>query len=94
MDEMLIRYFAAARAAAGVDEEQISLADGSTLDDVLQLLIRQHQASGAESSGSLQALGTVIARSSFLRNAVACNDHSVVLDDRDIIDILPPFAGG
>jgi molybdopterin synthase sulfur carrier subunit len=92
--KMLIRYFAAARAAAGIDEEQIQLSDGSTLDDVLQLLIRKHGPTDRESSGSLPALGTVIARSSFLRNAVACKDRSAVLEDRDVIDILPPFAGG
>lgn len=85
---MLIRYFAAARAAAGIDEEQVSLADGSRLDDVLQLLIHRHSA--AESSGNMPALKTMIERSSFLRNALACKDHSVVL----IIDILPPYAGG
>jgi molybdopterin converting factor small subunit len=87
---MLIRYFAAAQAAAGVDEERVSLPDGSTLANVLQMLIREHP----QSSGKIPALETVIACSSFLRNEIACRDHSVVLDNQDIIDILPPFAGG
>lgn len=91
---MLIRYFAAARAAAGIDEEQVTLRDGSTLDDVLQMLIRAHPHAGGQFSDRVPALETVIARSSFLRNEVACKDPSVVLDDQDIIDILPPFAGG
>jgi molybdopterin synthase sulfur carrier subunit len=91
---MLIRYFAAARAAAGVDEEQVSMPRGSTLDDILQLLIREHPRPGVQSSGSRPALETVMASSSFLRNEVACKDHSVVLHDHDVIDILPPFAGG
>jgi molybdopterin converting factor small subunit len=37
---------------------------------------------------------SVIARSSFLRNEVACKDRQAPLKATDVIDILPPFAGG
>jgi molybdopterin converting factor small subunit len=90
---LLIRYFGAAQAAAGVDEEKVVLPEGSTLADVLDMLIREHPQPGAGTS-SAPALETVIARSSFLRNEIACKDRSAVLEDQDIIDILPPFAGG
>ncbi|MCW2133574.1 Molybdopterin converting factor, small subunit [Arthrobacter sp. VKM Ac-2550] len=90
---LLIRYFGAAQAAAGVEEEKVVLPDGSTLADVLDVLIREHPDPGAQTKGA-PALESVIARSSFLRNEIACKDRSAVLEDQDIIDILPPFAGG
>jgi sulfur-carrier protein len=90
---LLIRYFGAAQAAAGVEEEKVVLPEGSTLADVLDVLIREHPHAGEQGKGA-PALETVIARSSFLRNEIACKDRSAVLADQDIIDILPPFAGG
>ncbi len=36
----------------------------------------------------------ILARSSFLLNEVAVRDRSVVLADGDVVDVLPPFAGG
>lgn len=90
---LLIRYFGAAQAAAGVDEEKVVLPEGRTLADVLDMLIREHPQPAAGTSGA-PALEAVIARSSFLRNEIACKDRSAVLEDQDIIDILPPFAGG
>lgn len=90
---LLIRYFGAAQAAAGVEEEKVVLPEGSTLADVLDLLVREHPDPGSLSKGA-PALESVIARSSFLRNEIACKDRSAILEDQDIIDILPPFAGG
>ncbi len=91
---LLIRYFGAAQAAAGVEEEKVVLPEGSTLAAVLDVLVREHPHPGTLSTGGAPALETVIARSSFLRNEIACKDRSTVLADQDIIDILPPFAGG
>ena len=36
---MNVRYFAAARAAAGVDEERYDLADGDTLASLLEAIL-------------------------------------------------------
>ena len=44
---LLIRYFGAAQAAAGVEEEKVVLPEGSTLADVLDVLIREHPHAGA-----------------------------------------------
>jgi molybdopterin converting factor small subunit len=36
----------------------------------------------------------IIDRSSFLRNGVALRDHGAKLSTGDVVDVLPPFAGG
>ncbi|NKX49530.1 MoaD/ThiS family protein [Arthrobacter deserti] len=88
---MIIRFFGAAKAAAGVEEQTLPLPAGGTLADVLALLVREHP---VRAPAGAPALPAVLARSSFLRNETALKDHAAVLDDRDVIDILPPFAGG
>jgi molybdopterin converting factor small subunit len=84
--DVLVRYFGAARAATGVDEER--LAGGRTLAAVLADLQARPGASGGPS------LAKVLARSSFLLNEVALRDPATVLQDDDVLDVLPPFAGG
>ncbi|RJT81096.1 MoaD/ThiS family protein [Arthrobacter cheniae] len=83
---MLVRYFGAARAASGVDQERLP-AD-RPLADVLTDLRRRPPVTGAPS------LGKVLDRSSFLLNEVSLRDPATVLQDDDVVDILPPFAGG
>jgi molybdopterin synthase sulfur carrier subunit len=39
-------------------------------------------------------LANILARSSYLRNEVALRDIHEPLGRADVIDILPPFAGG
>jgi molybdopterin converting factor small subunit len=39
-------------------------------------------------------LPRILSRSSFLLNEVAVRDRSVVLQTDDVVDVLPPFAGG
>jgi sulfur-carrier protein len=88
---MLIRYFAAARAAAGVDEERHDLPHGSTLEQLLEAALavpRQDPPAGTP------PLARIIARSSFLRNETAVRDRLSALAEDDIVDVLPPFAGG
>lgn len=78
-----VRFFAAARAAAGVESETIDLPAGATVDD----LVRNLKARGG-------ALASVLARCSYLRDGVAVRDLAVELADTQTIDVLPPFAGG
>jgi len=75
-----IRYWAAARAAAGTPEEQY---DGSTLADVLAESARSH---GPE-------LARVFTVASFLVDGVR-SDPASPLADGVTIEVLPPFAGG
>nr|WP_216363628.1 MoaD/ThiS family protein [Subtercola boreus] len=77
---MRVRYFAAAKAAAGVAEEVCEVGDGSTIDALL----------GEAGLGGHPVLG----RSTFLVNGVATTDRAHLLRDADQLDVLPPFAGG
>lgn len=79
-----VRYFAAARAAAGVETEKVQLPAAATVADALTALRTQH---GAE-------FGTVLDRCSFLLDEVAVRDRSTVLGPDAVLDVLPPFAGG
>lgn len=84
-----VRYFAAAWAATGVEEETITVAAGPdgrppTVADVLAAAVDRH---GAE-------LERVLTRCSYLRNAVAVHEVSTVVQAGDTLDVLPPFAGG
>lgn len=86
MAEVLVRYFGAARAASGVAEER--LPGGRSLTDVLAGLRGRPAVPGAPS------LAKVLDRSSFLLNEVALRNPATVLQDDDVLDVLPPFAGG
>ncbi len=81
---LAVRYFAAARAAAGTKTEQVELPGGGTLEDALDIARERH---GAE-------LARVLERCSFLLDEVAVRDRSVLLSDEATLDVLPPFAGG
>ncbi|OFI36666.1 molybdopterin synthase sulfur carrier subunit [Arthrobacter sp. SW1] len=88
---MLVRYFAAARSAAGVEEEHHQLPEGSSLDGLLTALLAVERPAPPAGTPPLER---ILARSSFLRNEVAVRDRSVVLEADDVVDVLPPFAGG
>lgn len=87
---MMVRYFGAARAAAGLDQENLDMADGASLNDVLDALVQLHPGTG----DGQPSLDSVVGRSSFLRNEVALKDRAAPLAASDVIDVLPPFAGG
>jgi sulfur-carrier protein len=76
-----VRYFAAAAAAAGMEEERVT---ASTVGSLV--------ASRAEAHGP--RLASVLERSSLLLDGVVVHDRSALLGDGQTIDVLPPFAGG
>jgi molybdopterin converting factor small subunit len=81
-----IRYWAAAKEAAGVAEESL---EAFTLSDALNTAVASRKPD--------KRLETVIARSSFLVNADPVGRaarESVVLGEGAVIEVLPPFAGG
>lgn len=88
---MLVRYFAAARAATGVDEETVDLPETATVAGLASALADRHPVSASDHTPPLAELLT---RCSFLRNEVAVRDLSTALDASDVVDVLPPFAGG
>ncbi|MGQ0837018.1 MoaD/ThiS family protein [Actinokineospora sp.] len=79
-----VRYFAGARAAAGVAEESVLLPANATVHDALTTLEARH---GGELSRVLRA-------SSFLLDGIAVRDRTAPLGNRTDLDVLPPFAGG
>ena len=92
MSTVTLRYWAAAKQAAGVAEETIS---AGTLAAALEaaLSVRERNAA-AGTDGGLRA---VLARSSFLvdGNPVGSRaPETVTLRDAAVVEVLPPFAGG
>ncbi len=84
MNQVTVRYFAAAQAAAGLKEEVVDLPDGGTVAELLDRVRSRHG----------EQLSQVLARSSLLLNAAAVHDPHAVAGPRSTLDILPPFAGG
>jgi sulfur-carrier protein len=88
MAMVTIRYWAAARDAAGVAAESL---DAGTLADALSAALGSRDRDGGE------RLRGVLARSSFLidgQPAGARPHQEITLPDRAVIEVLPPFAGG
>lgn len=91
-NQVSVRYFAAARAAAGVEQEDVALDGqlnaGATREQFIELLTSLHpQAPAGE-----PPLARVLPQCSFLVDGVALTDSKVVPGNR--VDVLPPFAGG
>lgn len=82
MAQITIRYFAAAAEAAGTGEERWELESTITLADLSRQLIDRH---GAQ-------MQRVLAVSSFLIDGTVRRDDGPV--GGNIVDVLPPFAGG
>jgi len=78
-----VRYFGAARAAAAVEAETLTVESGDSLADVANRLGEANP-----------ALAKVLARCSFLCDGVAVRDPATQLRAGQTIDVLPPFAGG
>ena len=86
MSRVIIRYWAAAKDAAGLPEESV---EAVTLRDALSAVIASRKPDSR--------LADVIARSSCLVTAEPVGraaKESIVLDDGAVIEVLPPFAGG
>ncbi|PXW28012.1 MoaD/ThiS family protein [Nocardia sp. 348MFTsu5.1] len=81
--EICVRFFAAAQAAAGVEQMVIHLTDKATLADL-----------EIELSQSNPRLAEVLQRCSYLHESIAVRDRSRTLSGGDTVDVLPPFAGG
>jgi sulfur-carrier protein len=76
-----VRYFAGARAAAGVDTES---RDAATLDELVAQIVGDHG----------EKLERVLTACSFLVDGTTTRDHALALTPGAVVDVLPPFAGG
>jgi molybdopterin converting factor small subunit len=84
MAQVTLRFWAAAKAAAGVAEEPY---DALTLADVLAAARAAHG----------EQLGRVLDRSTYVVDGqpVGGRPHeSVLLTNGAVVEVLPPFAGG
>ena len=86
MARVTIRYWAAAKEAAGMPEESV---EAATLAGALNAVVAGRQPDSR--------LPEVLARSSFLVDAAPVGRaarESFPLHDGAVIEVLPPFAGG
>ena len=81
-DQVTVRFFAAARAAAGCDQATV---DPGPLEQVIESL---HTA--------FPALTAVTPRCSYLVDGMSArrDDGGPVISAGSSVDVLPPFAGG
>lgn len=79
---ILVRYFAAARHAAGCEEQERIVAAPLALDELLTKL--------APAGSEFAAL---LGRCTYLINETAATGIEQ-LRDGDLVDVLPPVAGG
>ncbi|WP_067460815.1 MoaD/ThiS family protein [Actinomadura macra] len=81
-----IRYWAAAKSAAGTDEEPY---DAATLAEAMEAALARDGRGGE--------FRRVVGRSSFLVDGdpVGARPHaSIILPEDGVVEVLPPFAGG
>ena len=81
--QVTVRYFAAARAAAGAESETVVVRPGTTVAE----LVDRIAARGSR-------LASVLGRCSYLCDGVAVRDETAPLCAGNTLDVLPPFAGG
>jgi sulfur-carrier protein len=80
---VLVRFYAAARAAAGVAEEKV----GPGITTLATLVAELGDRHGTD-------LTRVLARCSYLIDEVAAHGPESELPGGCTVDVLPPFAGG
>ena len=78
---VVVRYFAGARAAAGIDTEEQRAA---TLGELVTRLSEAHG----------EKLSRVLRACSFLVDGTTTRDRASRLAPGSVVDVLPPFAGG
>ncbi|GAB2690189.1 MoaD/ThiS family protein [Thalassiella azotivora] len=83
MQELQVRYFAGAAAAAGVPSESVQVSPGLDVAALRALLADRHP-----------RLVPVLASASLLVDEVAVSDPAATLAGARTVDVLPPFAGG
>jgi molybdopterin converting factor small subunit len=76
-----VRYFAGARAAAGVETEAH---EARTLDELVGRIVADHG----------ERLERILTACSFLVDGTQTRDRATVLAPGAVVDVLPPFAGG
>lgn len=84
---VLLRFFAASRAATGLDELQCVSDHEPTLDELVAGLVPGE-------AGDPDELRRVLQRCSFLVDGLSTRDLSTRVPNGAVVDVMPPFAGG
>jgi molybdopterin synthase sulfur carrier subunit len=84
-----LRFFAAARAAVGRDEQVVEVPDGESAT-IGRLLTEVRPVEGTSAADWRD----VLLRCSFLVDGLTTRDREQVVADGDVVDVMPPFAGG
>lgn len=87
MAKVHVRYWAAAKEAAGIEAEYV---DAGSLADVLEAVLSCRTGDGGR-------FAAVLARSSVLVDGTRVSRQAAAttfLSDQAVIEVLPPFAGG
>ncbi len=81
MANVTVRYFAGARAAAGIASQTC---DANTVNELLLRLAAEHGV----------ALARILDVASLLVDGTIARDKATNLTDGQTVEVLPPFAGG
>jgi molybdopterin synthase sulfur carrier subunit len=84
-----LRFFAAARAAVGRDEQRVDVPTGER-PTIGRLLTEVRPVEGMSAAD----FRDVMLRCSFLVDGITTRDREQLVDDGTVIDVMPPFAGG
>lgn len=84
-----VRYWAAARAAAGVESDELPAREGTTLADVLVAVRSLHPDRG-RLAGVVSVCSVLVGD----RPVGRADPAEVRLRAGDVVELLPPFAGG
>lgn len=87
---MLVRYFAAAAAAAGVEQEEVAVDTVLSRSELQRVLVDLHPVAPAGE----KALAQVLPQCSWLVDGTAARDPEAPIAPSATVDVLPPFAGG
>ncbi|NYE35891.1 molybdopterin converting factor small subunit [Nocardioides cavernae] len=83
-----VRYWAGARAAAGVAEDVLEATPGLTLADVVALVLERHP--GDRMARTVGVCSVLIGE-----QPVGARDPAyVAVPPGSVVELLPPFAGG
>ena len=89
MTRTTLRFFAAARAAVGRDEQVVDVPDGESAT-IGRLLTEVRPVEGTSAADWRD----VLLRCSFLVDGLTTRDREQVVAHGDVVDVMPPFAGG
>ncbi|MFV0253618.1 MAG: MoaD/ThiS family protein [Beutenbergiaceae bacterium] len=76
-----VRYFAAAAEAAGTESEELA---ATSVGQLRAAMVARHG----------DGLARVLPRCALLVAGQRADDESHPVSDDDVVDVLPPFAGG